>query len=306
MHAVVLRYIDAVARYGSIRRASDELNISASAINRQILQLEHRLGVELFERRASGLKPTKLGSLVIEHARRTLHDYEAVRSEIGLSEGRLTGHIRVATLDSLTVHVLPRAMIEFRKTHPGVTFRIETADPAGVTRLVSNDSADIGLTFEAQALPGLTVLHEAPASLYAIMHHGHALAGARSLSIFDCLSSDIILQEDSGPVGNVLGGEIAAVKRNSTAILVSDTIVASKAFILRGAGVGFFTRFGFIQELEAGSVVAVPLSDRRLSSLKLATIASSTRRTTQAVDMFVQHLSQILDSEVAQGSGSRS
>jgi len=301
MHAAALRYIDAVARFGSIRRASEELNISASAINRQILQLEDEFGVELFERRASGLKPTEHGTLVIEHARRTLHDFEAVRSEIGDSQGRLTGLVRIATLDSLTIHILPRAMIDFRKRHPGVSYRIETADPAGVTRLVSNDSADIGLTFKTQAHPGLAVVHEVPASLCVIMRKDHPLAGRDRLSVFDCHSSEVILQEDSGPVGDFLGSEIAAVKRRSTPVLVSDTMVASKALILRGAGIGFFTRFGFIQELEAGDVVAVPLSDERPSSLKLVAVVSSTRRTTRAVDTFLEELGQVLSSEAAHG-----
>ncbi|MCP4381722.1 MAG: LysR family transcriptional regulator [Hyphomicrobiales bacterium] len=300
MHNAALRYIDAVARFGSIRRASEELNISASAINRQIIKLEEQFGVELFERRANGLKPTVHGILVIEHARRTLHDFEAVRSEVGESLGTLTGLVRIATLDSITVHILPRAIISFRKRHPGVTFRIETADPTGVTRLVSNDSADIGLTFENAAQPGIAVLHQVPAPLCVVMHRTHPLSGRARLSVFDCLTSDIILQEDTGPVTPLLGDEIASVKQSSAPILVTNTIVASKGLILRGAGLGFFTRFGFIQELEVGTVVAVPLEERRPSTLKLATIVSSGRRTTRAIDMFVEELHGVLDAEVRQ------
>lgn len=300
MHHAALRYIDAVARYGSIRRASDELNISASAINRQILQLEEQFGVELFERRASGLKPTEHGRLVIEHARQTLHAFEAVRSEIAESLGNLTGTVRIATLDSLTVDILPRAIISFRKKYPGVRFRIETADPLAVTRSVSNDSADIGLSFESDEQPGIAVLHSVPAPLCVIMHKDHPLSCQKRLSAFDCQPADVILQEDSGPVGAFLGAEIATIKRRSAPILVTDTIVASKALILRGEGIGFFTRFGFIQELEAGTVVAVPLEEERPSSLCLATIVSSTRKTTRAIDMFAERLAEILDAEVGQ------
>jgi len=304
MHHAALRYIDAVARYGSIRRASEALNISASAINRQILQLEEQFGIELFERRASGLKPTANGTLVIEHARRTLHDFDAVRSEIAETQGHLTGTVRIATLDSLTVHVLPRAIISFRKQHPGVMFRIETADPAGVSRMVGNDSADIGLTFEPDAQLGISVLHQVPAPLCAVMHSEHPLSGNDRLSVFDCLSHDIILQEDSGQVTAFLGKEMAAVKQTSTPVLMTNTIVASKGLILRGAGVGFFTRFGFIQELEVGTVVAIPLQEERPSALLLATIVSSTRRTTRATEVFVDELRRILDAEVAQAEKS--
>src|SRR5277367_215921 len=51
----VLRYVDQVARSGSIQRAAKELNIAASAINRQILTSEQDLGVALFERVSKGM-----------------------------------------------------------------------------------------------------------------------------------------------------------------------------------------------------------------------------------------------------------
>lgn len=299
MHAAALRYIDAVARFGSIRRAAAELNISASAINRQVLQLEEALGIELFERRASGMEPTEFGEMVVEHARRTLHDFEAVKSEIGHGRRRLSGTVRIATLDSLTVHVLPQAMIAFRRSHPDVAFRLETGDPAAITRLVANDSADIGLTFGSRSFTGIDVRHEVPAPLCAVMHAEHPLADRRRLSVLDCEKYDFIVQEDSGPVGDFLGEEIVGLKRASRPVLVSDTIVASKAYILTGGCVGFFTRFGFLREIEDGTVVAVPLAEEAPSSLMLVTLVSSSRRTSRAVDAFVLHLSEALDAEAA-------
>ncbi len=44
MHAVILRYLDQVARVGSIRRAAEKLNVASSAVNRQILKLEAESG----------------------------------------------------------------------------------------------------------------------------------------------------------------------------------------------------------------------------------------------------------------------
>jgi DNA-binding transcriptional LysR family regulator len=66
----VLRYVDQVARSGSIQRAAKELNIAASAINRQILTLEHDLGVALFERVSKGMRLTPAGDNVVTLSRR--------------------------------------------------------------------------------------------------------------------------------------------------------------------------------------------------------------------------------------------
>ena len=60
-----LRYFIAVGRLGSIRRAADELNVSASAIDRQILNVEANLGMPLFERLPTGLRLTAAGEIMM-------------------------------------------------------------------------------------------------------------------------------------------------------------------------------------------------------------------------------------------------
>ena len=60
-----LRYFLAVGRLGSIRRAADELNVSASAIDRQILNVEANLGMPLFERLPTGLRLTAAGEIMM-------------------------------------------------------------------------------------------------------------------------------------------------------------------------------------------------------------------------------------------------
>jgi len=57
-HLRILRYVDEVARTGSIRKAADQLNVTASAVNRRIMDLEEELGAQLFERRPRGVRLT--------------------------------------------------------------------------------------------------------------------------------------------------------------------------------------------------------------------------------------------------------
>ena len=69
MHAVVLRYLDHVARLGSIRRAAEALNVASSAVNRQILKLEAEIVAALFERRGNGVRLTPAGLMLARRAR---------------------------------------------------------------------------------------------------------------------------------------------------------------------------------------------------------------------------------------------
>ena len=64
MHAQILKYFNMVAELGSIREAAQRLHVSASAINRQILNLEELIGERLFERRRTGMVLTEAGESV--------------------------------------------------------------------------------------------------------------------------------------------------------------------------------------------------------------------------------------------------
>ena len=75
LHGRLLRYLDEVARSGSIRKAADRLNVAASAINRQILSLEAELDTPLFERLPGGLRLTASGEELIAHVRDTLREH---------------------------------------------------------------------------------------------------------------------------------------------------------------------------------------------------------------------------------------
>lgn len=54
VHLVALRYFGETVRTGSMRQAAEQLNVAASAVNRQILKLEDQLQCKLFDRRAKG------------------------------------------------------------------------------------------------------------------------------------------------------------------------------------------------------------------------------------------------------------
>ncbi len=62
LHAAALGYFREVARAGSIRKAAGVLNVAASALNRQILNLEAQLGSPLFDRLPGGMRLTVAGN----------------------------------------------------------------------------------------------------------------------------------------------------------------------------------------------------------------------------------------------------
>ena len=294
MHAAVLRYFEAVAEDGSIRRASERLHISPSAVNRQILKLEDYLGTPLFERRPDGMRLTDAGQLVLRHARDTLHDFARLRGDIDGLRGIVSGEATITTLDSLTVHFLPEEVARFIAIHPAVQIRVVASDPIEAMHSVSQGNADLGLTFFPAWRRGITVLEDVPCPMCAIMTPDHELATRPSVTLDECGAYRLIYQDPAGTMQPFAGDEMEAFKRAHKPVALSNTQAFLKRLLLRGVGIAFYTRLGFTEELASGRLVAVPLEGERLSRLRLCLIAPSERMPTVAAQAIAEHLRRAL------------
>ena len=290
MHAAVLRYFQAVAEEGSIRRASERIHISGSAINRQILKLEDHLGVPLFERRSDGMRLTDAGRLVLRHARSTLHDFARLRGDIDNLRGIVSGEVTIATLDSPAVHFLPDEVARFVAAHPEVQVRVTACDPIEAMQAVSQGTADLGLTFSPAWRRGITVLEDIACPMCVIMGPKHGLASRTSVTLDECSGCRLIYQDPADTMQPFVGDELEAFKRAHKPVAVSNTQAVVKRLLLRGVGISFYTRLGFSEELADGSLVAVPLEGKRMSELRLCLIGPSDRLPTVAGQVMVSHL----------------
>ena len=294
MHAAVLRYFEAVAEGGSIRRASERLHISPSAVNRQILKLEDHLGTPLFERHPNGMRLTDAGQLVLHHARATLHDFARLRGDIDSLRGIVSGDVTITTLDSLTVHFLPEAVARFVAVHPAVQIRVVAMDPVETMHSVAQGHTDLGLTFSPARRRGVSLLADVPSPMCAIMAPDHELAGRDSLMLDECGPHRLIYQDHSASMQPFFGNEMDAFKSTHKPVVISNTLAVLKRLLLRGVGIAFYTRLGFTEELANGRLVAVPLEGERLSTLRLCLIGPSDRLPTVAAGAMAEHLRQAL------------
>ncbi len=92
-----LRIFHAVADAGSLTHAGDTLNLSQSAVSRQIRALEDGLNTTLFHRHARGLILTEQGELLFDATRAMTKRLEAAEARIRDSEEEVFGQLRVTT-----------------------------------------------------------------------------------------------------------------------------------------------------------------------------------------------------------------
>lgn len=92
-----LRIFHAVADAGSLTHAGDRLNLSQSAVSRQIRALEESLNATLFHRHARGLILTEQGELLFDATSAMSKRLDAASARIRDSEDEVFGELRVTT-----------------------------------------------------------------------------------------------------------------------------------------------------------------------------------------------------------------
>ena len=95
------RYVDAIARTGSIRKASEQLSITPSALNRRILALEEELDIEIFERHSKGMRLNNAGELLIELFRNQLADVAHLQSQLAELSDMRVGNVSIVCSQAL-------------------------------------------------------------------------------------------------------------------------------------------------------------------------------------------------------------
>ncbi|MDQ0456266.1 LysR family transcriptional regulator [Rhizobium paknamense] len=125
-----LRLVKAVAEAKGMAGAAAALQVDHSTIFRRLGALERALGTPLFERRRGGYDLTPAGEEVLAAA-------ERIDSEVHRLERRLTGkeiapagEIRVATADSLLMHLLTPLFYRFRATCPAIRLDVVIGNSA--------------------------------------------------------------------------------------------------------------------------------------------------------------------------------
>ena len=151
-----LRVFHAVAEAGSFTHAGDTLNLSQSAVSRQISALEEALAVPLFHRHARGLILTEQGEALNRTVREVFAKLAMTEALLAESKEKPAGRLKVTTTHSFGVTWLAPRLKNFLSAHPDVTLSLLLDD----TELdLAMREADVAIRMHAPRQPDLVQRH---------------------------------------------------------------------------------------------------------------------------------------------------
>jgi len=257
-----LRYVDQVARSGSIQQAARELRVAASAIDRQILLLEQDLGVQLFERRPRGMRLTASGEAIVGLIRRWRMEERRAVAEIQRLQGIQQGHVRLFAMDSHATSVLPRLVEGVAAAHPLISLDIEIGSPDDAAPALAAGRADIAIAFNLPPRRDLQVLWRDDLPFGCVVAPGHPLAKAASVSLQEISSHPVVLQSRTLAIRRFLDAKYGWLFSELKGQIESNSLQLMKQLACSGRYALITSELDAAPELISGALAFVPVRDK--------------------------------------------
>ncbi|HLX18326.1 MAG TPA: LysR family transcriptional regulator [Bradyrhizobium sp.] len=187
-----IQAVNSVALYGSFTAAAADLGMTQSAVSRLVLQLEKQLGVSLFLRSTRNVVLTAPGREFTASTRRFIDDLNIQVESARALGGQLRGRLIISCLLSITHHVVPDAVLRYRKAHPGVEVHLREGLGSEVHEDVRSGLADFGVGNMTGLNQEVVADEIAQEACFAILPSKHRLRNSKSIKLKDLEDEEFV------------------------------------------------------------------------------------------------------------------
>ena len=252
---------EAVRRDLNLTEVAKSLHTSQPGVSKAIIELEEKLGIEIFGRHGKRLKR------VTEPGQHVLRSIEVILREVGnlkrIGEqfsAEDSGTLSIATTHTQARYVLPMPVAKLREAYPKVNISLHQGAPAQVAQMVMDEVAEIGIATESLAdYPELVTLPCYEWEHMLVIPKSHPLAGKVRITLEDLAAEPIITYHPSFTGRTRIDKAFAAkglTPRIALEAIDSDVI---KTYVGLGLGIGIVAEMAVKDSLD-DTLVARPAS----------------------------------------------
>ncbi len=189
-----LRYFYAISENKTFSQAALEMNITQSALSKQIAKLEEELDVFLFDRSHRQVVLTKEGKQLLMDAKRILKDYDDMMIDLSAIKDELHHTIKISMLPILSQYDLSHRFKAFEESHPEIHLRIKEIEERDLKHQLEYHHDDVfimrGLYDELKEYSSILLYED---NLVAVVPKNHHLATRHTLSFGDLKDESLLL-----------------------------------------------------------------------------------------------------------------
>src|SRR5258706_2306844 len=287
-----------VARHNSFSRAAEKCYRTQPAISAQIRALEEEVGAKLFDRSGGKVALTGAGKAFLKFAEGTLEARRNIISSVAEMERIPRGEIIVSANEATCLHVLPEVFAEFKKQYSTVAVSIHRSERQRILEMVIDNYVDFGVI----SMPitdtrlSITIIHRD--ELVIITPPNHPLARKERVAIAEVARFPLLLPQ-AGNTRDAIEQLLFARDLKIQVSMELDSSELLKRFVAADLGIAFIARSNVAEDLKAGSLVALPISDA-LIKRDLALIHRKDKALSRAALAFIEIAVKTKAQQVAQ------
>ena len=279
-----LKVFKTVVDCGGFSAAETVLNIGRSTISLHISNLEARLNLTLCKRGRGGFSLTQEGDIIYRMTETLLESLDAFRTTVNNLNASLTGRLRIAMSDSVSLDPrcrFPDLIREFTDQAPEVSLTTSVSAMAQIERTILNDDADVGFIPYHRKLDGLGYIHLYSDTCYVYVAKEHPLASMSAAQQAQAVDTYPASHAGLKPHEGV-SSQISNMNLSATSYFYDTRL----SLILSGRYIGFLPEAYAQEAIQSGAIVAVA-TEHRSYSLGMAVIYKKTAQPNKPREVFL-------------------
>lgn len=185
MDLLLVRSLMAAAEHGAITLAASHLGLTQPALSRRIQLLEEHFGEPLLVRSRQGVSLTEMGRLVDAEGRAMVDRWERLEDSIRAHRNLEAGIVRIGGGATAVSFLLPEAIADFQRLHPGIRFQVKEAGSRDVEFDVVNEKLELGivtLPVQSQWSDEFDIVPLIRDRIVPVAAEGHPVLGQKNLA----------------------------------------------------------------------------------------------------------------------------
>jgi LysR family hydrogen peroxide-inducible transcriptional activator len=271
-----LRYIVILAEEQHFGRTAERCHVSQPTLSVAVKKLEEELGIDLFERTKTGVKPTAMGARIVGQAKALLATTENIKAIAEAGKDQLGSPLALGTIFTMGPYLLPQLIPHLQKQVPGMPLLVQEDYTDNLRRKLRDGLLDVilvSLPFNESDVVTQELFDE---PLVLVMPWGHILANKAEITLADIQRQRLLLMGQ----GHCLRDQVLALCPNLRADIANagvnipyaegNSLETLRYMVAAGLGLTILPRSAAAANLcEANGLAARPLaiagSQRRLA-----------------------------------------
>ena len=188
-----LRYIVTLAQSQHFGKAAELCNVSQPTLSIAVKKLEGELGVNLFERSKSNVRPTPIGQQIIHQSQRVLEEAAAIKDIAKSGSNQLSTPLHIGAIFTIGPYLFPYFISPLQKTAPDMHLVIEEGYTSSLRKRLKSGEVDVILVSLPFSEPDIVVQPLYEEAFVVLLPKDHALASQTAIKKSDLDNENILM-----------------------------------------------------------------------------------------------------------------